>query len=173
MLTFVVSEHVSDVCPCRTPVLDLFRPVLKLNDELPHVGRELHREHFAPGHSIETLWMVMHEAIRVRNGTTFYICKSRIRRILEMGWDYVFEGLAGSGYNVFGSEDTCAGGMFDVKSMWVHTEVLIASMLILEYTGDVWALEWYERARKFTLRTMPTGFGVWRQAVDRLAEYRS
>ena len=126
--------------------------------------------HFSPGHSIETLWMVMHEAIRVRNGTTFYICKSRIRRILEMGWDYVFEGLAGSAYNVFGSENTCAGGNFDVKSMWVHTEVLIASMLILEYTGDVWALEWYERARKFTLRTMPTGFGVWRQAVDRFGK---
>ena len=129
-----------------------------------------HSAHFSPGHSIETLWMVMHEAIRVKNGTTFYICKNRIRRILEMGWDYVFEGLGDTGYNVFGSEDTCAGGVFDIKTMWAHSEVLIACMLTLEYTGDVWAIEWYERARKFTLKTMPTGFGVWRQAVDRFGK---
>lgn len=128
------------------------------------------QDHFSPGHSIETLWMVMHEAIRVKNGTTFYICKNRIRRILEMGWDYVFEGLGDTGYNVFGSEKTCAGGVFDVKTMWAHCEVLIGTMLTLEYTGDVWAMEWYERARKFTYKVMPTGIGVWRQAVDRFGE---
>jgi hypothetical protein len=41
----------------------------------------------------------------------------------------------------------------------------------LEYTGDIWAKEWYERTREFTLRTIAnTGIGVWRQAVDRYGE---
>ena len=44
-------------------------------------------------------------------------------------------------------------------------------MTILEYTGEVWAKEWYERVRAFTLRTMAnTGHGVWRQAVDRFED---
>ncbi|MFC1508644.1 AGE family epimerase/isomerase [Candidatus Omnitrophota bacterium] len=123
--------------------------------------------HFSPGHSIETLWMVMHETLIHGHGTRFYICKNRIRRILEMGWDYVFEGLGDTRYNIFGSEDHCQGGVFDIKTMWAHTEILIATMLTLEYTGDVWAIEWYERARKFTHRAMTTDHGVWRQAVDR------
>ncbi|MFC1608404.1 AGE family epimerase/isomerase, partial [Candidatus Latescibacterota bacterium] len=122
---------------------------------------------FSPGHTIEVLWMVMHETLRNGNGTTFYRCKNRIRRVLEMGWDYVFEGLGDTRYHVFANEDHAAGGVFDIKTMWAHTEVLIATMLTLEYTGDVWALEWYERARAFTHRAMTTDHGVWRQAVDR------
>jgi mannose/cellobiose epimerase-like protein (N-acyl-D-glucosamine 2-epimerase family) len=52
--------------------------------------------------------------------------------------------------------------------MWAHCEILIACMMILEHTGEVWAKEWYERTRAYVLRTMAnTGHGVWRQAVDR------
>ena len=127
---------------------------------------------FTPGHSIETLWMVMHEALRTGNRTLFDQCKNRIRRYIEMTWDYVFEGLGDTGYNVFGSDGTCAGPDFDTKNMWSECEALVGTMLTFEYTGDVWALEWYERVRAFTLRTMTTPLGVWRQAVDRLGNDR-
>lgn len=123
--------------------------------------------HFSPGHAIETLWMVMHESLRNGNGTLFYICKNRVRRLIEMAWDYIFEGLGDTGYNVFASEKEPQGPVLDEKTMWAHCEILISTMLTLEYTGDVWAIEWYERARDFTLRTMQTPCGVWRQAVDR------
>ena len=123
--------------------------------------------HFSPGHAIETLWMVMHESFRIGNGTLFYICKNRVRRFIEMAWDYIFEGLGDTEYNVFASEKNAPGPTLDIKDMWAHCEILVATMLTLEYTGDVWAIEWYERAREFTLRTMPTPCGVWRQAVDR------
>ena len=124
----------------------------------------------SPGHSLETQWMAMSEAIREKNGTLFYILKGRVRRLLEMSWDYIFEGMGDTEYNVFATDSRPAGPVLDIKSMWSHTEVLIACMTILEYTGDVWAKEWYERARGFTLRTMTTGTGVWRQAVDRYGE---
>ena len=124
----------------------------------------------SPGHSIETHWMAMYEALREKNGTKFYILKNRIRRLLEMSWDYIFEGMGGTEYNVFAASGRPAGPNFDIKSMWSHTEVLVACMTTLEYTGDVWAKEWYERVRAFTHRTMTTDHGVWRQAVDRFGE---
>ncbi|MBT4485441.1 MAG: hypothetical protein HOC71_17380 [Candidatus Latescibacteria bacterium] len=124
----------------------------------------------SPGHTIETQWMAMYEAIRIGNGTAFNILKTRVRRILEMSWDYIFEGMGDTMYHVFAGSDHPAGPVFEVKTMWAHCEILIACMTILEYTGDVWAKEWYERARGFTLRAMTTDHGVWRQAVDRFGE---
>jgi len=120
-----------------------------------------------PGHSIETQWMAMTEAIREKNGTTFYILKNRMRRLIEMSWDHIFEGVPSGEYHVFATDDHPAGVQWNEKSMWIQTEALLGTMMALEYTGDVWAKEWYERSRAFVHRTMTTGFGVWRQAVDR------
>ncbi len=126
--------------------------------------------HMNPGHSLETMWMVMFEALRVRNGTTFYIAASRIRRIIEMSWDYIFDGFCDTGYDVFGTKDHPPGPVYDIKTMWAHTEVLISCLTTLEYTGNVWAKEWFERAWAYTMKTMITDHGVWRQAVDRLGK---
>ena len=120
------------------------------------------------GHSLETLWMVMQESLRIKDRTLFDTCKNRIRRLLEMCWDYVFEGWGDGDFYVFDSPKHRQGPAFEVKTMWAHCEILVACMMILEHTGEVWAKEWYERVRTFTLRTMPIeGCGVWRQAVDR------
>jgi N-acylglucosamine 2-epimerase len=123
------------------------------------------------GHSLEALWMVLHEALRKNNKQLFETGKHRIRHLIEMNWDYVFEGFCSEEFNVFKSNEKCPGPTYDLKVMWAHTELLIATMTILEHTGEVWAREWYERARKYCLKTMAnTGQGVWRQAVDRFGE---
>ena len=122
-----------------------------------------------PGHSVETLWMVMFEALRIKDRTLFNEIKSRFRRLVEMNWDYVFEGFA-EGFSVFGDSGRAAGPNFEVKCMWPLCEIMVGCMTVLEYSGDVWAREWYERARAFTLRTMTTDCGVWRQAVDRFGK---
>ena len=124
----------------------------------------------SPGHTIETYWMVMYEALRIGNGTIFYQAKNRIRRVIEMCWDYVFDGWGTNSFEVFGSENRPCETQFDIKTMWAHVEILLATMTTLEYTGDAWALEWYERCRDFTIRAMPTDHGVWRQAVDRFGK---
>jgi N-acylglucosamine 2-epimerase len=122
----------------------------------------------APGHSLEALWMVMHEAIRRNDGKLFETAKNRIRRLIEMNWDYVFEGMATEEFIVFTSGGKCLGPAFDLKAMWAQTELLIATLSILEFTGETWSKEWYERGRNYCLKTMAnTGTGVWRQAVDR------
>ena len=120
-----------------------------------------------PGHSIETQWMAMEGAIRVNNISLAPLFKNRFRRLIEMCWDYVFDGIGDTDYRVFATKEHPAGPVFDIKTMWAHTEVVLGCMMVLEYSGDVWAREWYERGRAFLLRAMTTDFGVWRQAVDR------
>ncbi len=121
-----------------------------------------------PGHSLEALWMVMDEARRINDRKLVESMKSRIRRLIEMNWDYVFGGMGTEEFNVFSSEGKCQGPSFDLKVMWAHTELLLSTMMIFENTGETWAKEWYERGRKYTINAMAnTGNGVWRQAVDR------
>ena len=123
------------------------------------------------GHSLETMWIVLREALRSKDRGLFDTLVARIRRLLEMCWDYVFEGWGDSDYFVFNSAKHHQGPDFAVKTMWAHCEILVACLLVLEYTGQPWAAEWYDRARAFTLKTMPVaGCGVWRQAVDRLGK---
>jgi N-acylglucosamine 2-epimerase len=123
------------------------------------------------GHSLEALWIVLFEAIRKKDKQLFGTLKNRIRRLIEMDWDYVFDGLGTEEYIVFSKDGKCPGSTFDLKVMWAHTELLIATMAIFEHTGEIWAKEWYERGREYCLKTMAnTGNGVWRQAVDRFGK---
>ena len=124
--------------------------------------------HMFAGHALETLWIVMHEALRIKDRALFTTAKNRIRRLIEMCWDYVFDGWGDGNFFVHKTPEHDRGPQYEIKTMWAHCEILIACMTILEYTGEVWAKEWYERARAYLLRTMAnTPHGVWRQAVDR------
>ncbi len=124
-------------------------------------------EHMAQGHSLEALWMVMYEAIRTKNKSLFDISKLRIRHLIEMCWDHIYDGWFSGSFHVHGDEIHPPGPDYGMKIMWAHTELLIACLTILEYTGEVWAKEWYERVREYVLRTMTTDYGIWLQAVDR------
>jgi N-acylglucosamine 2-epimerase len=124
--------------------------------------------HMHAGHSLETLWIVMHEALRTKDHSLFETTAARIRRLLEMCWDYIFDGWAGGDYFVFGNAKHPQGPDYNVKTMWAQCEILVACMTILEHTGQTWAREWYDRTRAYVLKTMPVAaHGVWRQAVDR------
>jgi N-acylglucosamine 2-epimerase len=122
----------------------------------------------ATGHSLEALWMVLHEAIRKKDKALQDTSIARIRHLVEMNWDYVFGGLGTESYQVFRNGEKCPGPELDLKSMWAQTELLIATMTLIEHTDTAWAKEWYERGRNYCLRTMAnTQHGVWRQGVDR------
>lgn len=124
--------------------------------------------HMLVGHSIETLWLVMSEAVRTGDRALFDTAKGRVRRFVEMGWDYVFGGLGDEDFLVFGNSRQPRGPYLDVKTMWSQCEAMIGCMMIFERTGEAWAREWYERLRGFALKTMPVpSHGVWRQAVNR------
>ena len=120
------------------------------------------------GHSLEALWMVLAESLRRNDKQLFEICKKRIRSLIEMNWDYIFDGWCTQQYHVFRSKGKCHGPAYDLKVMWAHCELLISTMMVFEHTGEIWSLEWYERGRDYCLKNLAnTGCGVWREAVDR------
>jgi mannose/cellobiose epimerase-like protein (N-acyl-D-glucosamine 2-epimerase family) len=124
--------------------------------------------HMFAGHTLETLWMVMWEALRANDPALFDLAKRRVRRVLEVCWDPICDGFADEDYFVFGTPRHPRGPTYDVKTMWAQCEAMIACMMVIEQTAEPWAVEWYERVRAFTLKTMPVaGHGVWRQAVNR------
>ncbi|MCE5347653.1 MAG: AGE family epimerase/isomerase [Bacteroidales bacterium] len=162
------NEHINHI------INDFWNPEYGINNEnlfhdysrLPGYESEMYT-----GHYLETLWILLYEALRKKDKQLFSTVKKRIRRIIEMGWDYVFEGLGTENYYVFSSNGKCQGPEYDLKVMWAHTELLIATMTVFEFTGETWAKEWYERGREYCLKNMAnTGNGVWRQAVDRFGK---
>ena len=74
--------------------------------------------HMYAGHSLESLWMVAHEALRIKDRALFDTAKERIRRLLEMCWDYVFDGWADEDFYVFGNDKYRRGPSYDLKTMW-------------------------------------------------------
>jgi len=129
-----------------------------------------YEDYMFPGHSVETLWMVMFEALRRQDRGLFDEAVRRIRRYIEIGWDYVFEGFGDLHFWVYDGPGRTLEKRFGVKSMWSHTELLIATLHVLEYTGAGWAHEWYGRIHDYAFRVFDTEYGVWRQAVDRFGK---
>jgi N-acylglucosamine 2-epimerase len=123
------------------------------------------------GHSLETLWVVLQDALRTKDRRLFDTVAARVRRLLEMCWDYVFEGWGDGDYFVFNTPKHHQGPDYSVKTMWAQCEAMVACLIVLEHTGHAWAKEWYDRVRAFALKTMPVApHGVWRQAVDRFGK---
>lgn len=79
--------------------------------------------HMYAGHSLEALWIVMHEAIRAKDRALFDRAARRVRRLLEMCWDYVFDGWAGADFFVFDTPKHRQGPDYDLKTMWSQCEI--------------------------------------------------
>jgi mannose/cellobiose epimerase-like protein (N-acyl-D-glucosamine 2-epimerase family) len=113
------------------------------------------------GHSIETLWMVMDEALRRKDQELWDTCVGRIHRHLEVGWDHLFGGLAhwinvDQGGYVWPSERPVGtdlefrfvGEYHYMKSLWALNEVLIATLNVLEHTRAEWASRFFGLAQE-------------------------
>ncbi len=124
-------------------------------------------DQMVPGHSIETQWMAMVAAERFGLSSEAEMFKLRMKRLIEMSWDYVFDGTGDTDFRVFASESRSAGPEFNIKTMWAQTEVLVGTLKVYSRDKEGWALDWYERCWDYVMQTMTTDYGVWRQAVDR------
>ena len=120
-----------------------------------------------PGHSIEAQWMCMEEALRIGDEAMYRVFKDRMRRLIEMTWDYPFGGTCDTGYHVYPTKEHPVGPVLNEKTMWAQAEVSIGCLMAFEQTGETWSREWFERSWEYLQRTMTTDCGVWRQAVDR------
>ncbi|MBT4482861.1 MAG: hypothetical protein HOC71_04185 [Candidatus Latescibacteria bacterium] len=160
----VLEQHVELV------MKKFFNPQLGITNEyLQHDYSRIpgYEDYMFTGHSVETMWMIMFEALRTKDTQLFADAKNIIIRYIEMSWDYVFEGFGDGHFYVFDGLDRTSKKLYGIKSMWSHCELLIALMHIYEYTLDHRAKDLYERVRAYTIKAFDTDYGVWRQAVNR------
>ncbi len=160
----LLLEHVDHI------MQDFFNPRLGISNEyLRHNYTRIpgYEDYMYIGHSAETMWMVMFEAMRAGDETLFEDSKNTFLRYVEMGWDYVFEGFGSEHHYVFDGPDRTIEKKYGIKTMWSHCELMIGLLHIMEYTGDPAARIWYDRVHAYAIERFATDYGVWRQAVDR------
>jgi len=111
------------------------------------------------GHSVETLWMIMDEALRRQDRPLYDLCAGRLRHHLDVCWDHIFGGLADSiNVNHGGYQwpvDTPVGTKYQFrevgeykwnKTSWSFDEVLISTMSVIEQLGSEWAIRYFNLA---------------------------
>lgn len=118
-----------------------------------------------PGHAIECMWFVLHQACRRNDPSLAVRALSAIRFHLEAGWDPEFGGI-------FLGID-CRGGTpwwpnADKKLWWPHTEAMYALHLADKLTDESWPREWLTRINGWAFEKFPERtHGEWRQRLDR------
>jgi len=150
---------------CLEAIIDKhYNPAIGLNNEDLHFDFsrvEGEERKSLLGHSIETLWMVMDEALRRNDESLWLLCANRIHRHMEVGWDHVYGGLShrvnvdAGGYEwppeqPVGTdyEFRFVGEYHYMKSMWSLTEVLVAALKVFERTGAAWAARFFDLAQE-------------------------
>lgn len=116
------------------------------------------------GHAIETLWMLMQEAVRRKDQDLFALLPDRFRRHVDVAWDDVYGGVLRNLMHVDRNTWTLD------KVLWAQEEVLVGSLLVYEHTGARWAKEMFERTLAYVEGTFPLarhGSPIWIYAGDR------
>jgi N-acylglucosamine 2-epimerase len=116
------------------------------------------------GHAIETFWIVLHEALRRKDRALFDLTAERLKRHIEVAWDYVYGGAFRALYDI----DKNIWALDKVT--WLQEEILIGTLLLCEHTGVQWAKDWFGRAYKYALDKLTLkqyGFPLWVVSGDR------
>lgn len=118
-----------------------------------------------PGHAIESMWFVIHLAMRRNNRELIKKAVDVIRWHIEAGWDSeyggIFLGIDSEGHDPYLPNS-------DKKIWWPHVEALYALLLAYRLTGESWCIHWYEKVHEWSFKhfSVPE-IGEWRQRLDR------
>lgn len=118
------------------------------------------------GHAIETLWMMLLEAMRRKDRTLLGTVGLRFRRHIEVAWDEEYGGVY-HGMHVKGAP------LFD-KVLWAQEEVLIGCMILMEHTDWDWPWEWFGRVfdyREQVFSLKPHGYSLYSMGGDRKVSF--
>ena len=138
-----------------------------------------------PGHTIEDMWFIIHQAMEAGDRETVRRAAAVTRATCERAWDTD----CGGGIPQFMDRTTGrqpsgpvppalekevmvskVRTLWDKKLWWPHSEALYALLLVHEQTGEGWALDWYGRFHEYTFRVFPNQdakVGEWIQIRDR------
>lgn len=119
------------------------------------------------GHAIESLWMIMDEALRRNDQKLFETAATRFRRHIEVAWDDIYGG-------VFHCLDNIEINKWNLnKVLWAHHEVMIGLMILISERQDSWAMSFYAKmyrfvTEKFVQESIP--YRPWKISGDRHIE---
>jgi len=136
-----------------------------INEYVNHDLSRIDNDHgqVVSGHSPETLWMVMSEAIRRKDRALFERAAAHLKRHAEVLWDDVYGGFMSLRHVDRNEWNTS-------KALWLQEEVLIGTMCVLEHTGAQWAKDWYSKVYAYVLDKFPLkqyGYPLWILYADR------
>jgi mannose/cellobiose epimerase-like protein (N-acyl-D-glucosamine 2-epimerase family) len=164
-------EAVADRC-VDAVVRHHYHPAFQLNNELLNHDFSRPDNEYAQlvytGHCIETLWMLLQEALRRKDAALFDLLADRFRRHVDVAWDRVYGGVLRNLMHVDQHTWTLD------KVLWAQEEVLIGSLLVYEHTGAAWAREMFERTLAYVEATYPLakrGSPVWMYAGNRRVSF--
>jgi mannose/cellobiose epimerase-like protein (N-acyl-D-glucosamine 2-epimerase family) len=109
-------------------------------------------DHSYLGHGVEVMWVVCFEALRIGDWALFDIAAQRMLDILNISWDYIFDGFA----TAIHVDKGCfkwptvkpAGSMLSfegvgeynyMKSLWQLAEAMVGTVIVYEKTSAEWA----------------------------------
>ncbi len=116
------------------------------------------------GHAIETMWMVMDEAVRLNNKKLFESAAKRFKRHVEVAWDDVYGGV----YR--GIDDVDENTWKLDKVLWAQEEVLVGALLALEHSGWDWTTQIFSEMYTYIIAKYPLnqfGYSLWMNTGDR------
>lgn len=105
-----------------------------------------------PGHSMETAWFLMREAIYRKDKTIMEKSIQVVRWSLERGWDNEKGGIF---YFVDLENKPVMSLEWDMKLFWVHCEAMIALTYSYWYSKEEWCLEWFEKIKAYVWDKYP------------------
>ena len=119
-----------------------------------------------PGHSIECMWFVMHQARRRNNPSLIKRAVEVLHWMIEFGWDQVHGGIPHC-RDAKDPDGPCWWPNPDTKPWWVAGETLYALLLAYELTGEQWCLDWYCKMHQWAFAHYPDHeHGEWHQRLD-------
>ena len=137
--------------------------------------------HAAPGHTAESVWLMMHAAVHADDFGLLKQCSDILVKTFAAGWDEEYGGL----YRFVGTEGPRTPPVgdligipyedqildtWDMKLWWVHSEFLYASRLAATLMDDKTLSTIADRVHEYTFATFPNpdaSVGEWIQKRDR------
>lgn len=98
------------------------------------------------GLGVQALWMVLAEAVRVKDAELFNRAQILFRRHVEVAKDNVYGGYYWS------LEDVSSFTFKLGKTLSLHDEILIGSLMLMEHQSDKWAIECFSGTYNYVIK---------------------
>jgi N-acylglucosamine 2-epimerase len=112
-----------------------------------------------PGHSIETVWFLIHEGLYRNDQSLIDRAIEILDWSLDIGWDKVYGGIL---YFVDIEGKPAEQLEWDMKLWWPHTEALYALLLAYDITKDPKYADWFNKIHEYSFdRFADKEYGEW------------